>query len=158
MSIEIERKFTVNKSKLILSGKFSHIIQGYLSYNNKNSVRVRQFDDKAFLAIKSGNDILIRDEYEYQINIKDAGYMFKYLCLYQLIEKKRYEIVFSNHIWLVDVFDKQNKGLMVAEIELKSKYEEFVCPEWVLNEVTNKPRYYNRNLAKYPYSLWGSKE
>ncbi len=154
--MEIERKFIVNKSKLTLNFEGSHIIQGYLSDNDKNSVRVRQKDDKAYLTIKSAQDILVRDEFEYLINFEDASYMLKYLCLYTLIEKTRYDIEFCGHAWVVDIFNKENKGLVLAEIELNSENENFERPEWLLEEVTDNVQYYNHYLAKYPFSNWNS--
>jgi adenylate cyclase len=46
---------------------------------------------------------------------------------------------------------------VVAEIELDSEDEQFDIPEWVLEEVTPDPRYYNMNLTVNPFSQWKEK-
>ncbi|MCH8981484.1 adenylate cyclase, partial [candidate division KSB1 bacterium] len=47
-----------------------------------------------------------------------------------------------------------NRGLIVAEIELQSEDEPFEKPEWIGEEVTADPRYFNSNLVTKPYSTW----
>jgi len=42
----------------------------------------------------------------------------------------------------------------VAEIELESEDQSFDKPEWVGEEVTGDPRYYNSSLIKEPYAQW----
>ena len=56
--------------------------------------------------------------------------------------------------WEVDVFEGENEGLVMAEIELSSEDEEFTLPEWAVEEVTGDKRYYNAYLAKTPYKSW----
>jgi len=56
--------------------------------------------------------------------------------------------------WEVDEFFGENEGLIVAEVELQSEDQLFDRPEWVTEEVTTAPRYYNANLIKNPYSRW----
>ena len=154
MGVEIERKFLVDDSKIILPSNGSHIIQGYLTDNNKNSIRVRRIDKQAYITIKSAKNTTIRAEFEYPITSNDANYMLKYLCLNSLIEKTRYKIHCHGHDWCIDKFEADNKGLMIAEIELGSKREHFKHPEWLLNEVTENDRYYNSYLAKHTFSTW----
>ena len=38
------------------------------------------------------------------------------------------------------------KDLIIAEIELASEDEQFEKPDWLGEEVTGDPRYYNANL------------
>ena len=52
-------------------------------------------------------------------------------------------------------FYDENKGLVVAEIELADENEDFVAPEWVGQEVSDDLRYYNVNLVKNPFNEWG---
>ena len=156
MKLEIERKFKVNDSKLTLLNSGDHIVQGYLSDNNKNSIRVRRINDDAYLTIKNSDTAMVRSEFEYPINLDEANYMLKYLCLNLLIKKTRYKINFNQHVWFVDKFEADNKGLVLAEIELGSINESFEPPEWLLEEVTNNSRYYNSCLAKHPFSKWAS--
>lgn len=56
--------------------------------------------------------------------------------------------------WEVDIFSGTNNGLILAEIELDSEEEEIILPDWIDNEVSDDPRYYNANLAKQPFSKW----
>ena len=43
---------------------------------------------------------------------------------------------------------------MVAEIELQAEDEAFERPDWLGEEVTDDPRYFNANLVKSPYATW----
>ena len=54
----------------------------------------------------------------------------------------------------VDEFFGVNEGLIVAEVELQSEDQEFVKPEWVGEEVSGDPRYFNSNLVNHPYTTW----
>lgn len=54
----------------------------------------------------------------------------------------------------MDEFLGENAGLVVAEIELASVDEPFEKPEWIGEEVSGDPRYYNSNLVAHPYSEW----
>lgn len=51
-----------------------------------------------------------------------------------------------------------NKGLLLAEVELNSEDEEFEKPSWVKEEVTFNQKYYNEYIALHPYREWGKKE
>jgi len=93
-------------------------------------------------------------EYEYEIPVEDANVLLDELCEKPIIEKNRYKIEFAGFIWEVDEFFGENKGLIVAEIELESEDQQFEKPEWVGDEVSGDPRYFNSNLIKNPYSSW----
>jgi CYTH domain-containing protein len=54
----------------------------------------------------------------------------------------------GNHTIEVDVFHEKNEGLVIAEIELTSDDEYFEKPDWLGEEVTGLPQYYNANLIK----------
>jgi adenylate cyclase len=56
--------------------------------------------------------------------------------------------------WEVDVFGGENAGLVIAELELASEDDAFAKPAWVLDDVSDDPRYYNSNLVKTPFSRW----
>ena len=60
----------------------------------------------------------------------------------------------AGKIWEVDVFAGENKGLVMAEIELESEDEPVELPPWVGEEVTGDPRYRNTSLVDEPYSHW----
>lgn len=93
-------------------------------------------------------------EYEYEIPVEDANVLLNELCEKPIIEKNRYKIEFAGFIWEVDEFFGENEGLVVAEIELKSEDQQFEKPEWVGDEVSGDPRYFNSNLINNPYSSW----
>ena len=58
------------------------------------------------------------------------------------------------HIFEVDVFQGENQGLIVAEVELSTEDESFDKPAWIGEEVTGNVKYYNSMLVKSPYSSW----
>jgi len=146
---EIERKFLVKGEFIHQAKEKTSIIQKYLSVDKEKSVRIRIAGDRAFLSVKSsirGNSI-IRNEWEFPISVSDAKEIMK-ICLPGKIEKTRYIVPSGHHIFEVDVFHDKNEGLIIAEIELSSENEYFDRPEWLGEEVTGKPEYYNANLIK----------
>jgi CYTH domain-containing protein len=76
------------------------------------------------------------------------------LCEKPIIEKIRYEVEFENNIWEIDVFDGVNKGLVVAEVELSDENQNIRIPNWIGEEVSHEPKYYNAALIKMPFSKW----
>jgi adenylate cyclase len=80
--------------------------------------------------------------------------MLDTLCKRPLIEKVRYTLRVGSHTWEIDVFEGDNAGLVIAEIELRREDEAFEKPEWVGEEVTDDPRYFNSNLVANPYRTW----
>jgi len=76
------------------------------------------------------------------------------LCENGVIDKIRYNVMFENHLFEVDVFSGENEGLIVAEIELQSENETFTKPNWLGDEVTTEEKYYNAYLSNYPYTNW----
>ncbi len=65
-----------------------------------------------------------------------------------------YLVSYSGVTWEVDVFEAENAGLVIAEIELASENEKIALPPWVKLEVTDDPSYYNANLIRYPFKNW----
>lgn len=162
MGIEIERKYLVNQivwqtHKAKLQEQFSDLgqqyCQGYLPTSNQTTVRVRTVGDRAYLTIKSKNQGLKRSEYEYSIPLQDAQEMLANLCAQPLITKIRYQISHQNLLWEVDEFLGENRGLIIAEVELTDQKQQIPLPDWIDREVTD-PKYFNSNLIKYPYSQW----
>lgn len=154
MGIEIERKFLVHKEKLFDIPAGTHIRQGYLSSSNETCVRIRVLQGNAYLTIKDSSNELSRLEFEYSIPSHDATYMLEHLCTQPIIEKTRVNILDNGRTWEVDIFEGDNQGLIIAEIELSHEEEVFKKPEWLAEEVTGDPRFYNINLVKHPYRLW----
>lgn len=154
MGIEIERKFLVEKNKLPKLSEGYAIKQGYIQTAGVNTVRVRIRDNEAFLTLKSSSQGSKRLEFEYPIPLDDAQDILENLCQRPFIDKKRHLILHEGHTWEIDIFKGENKGLIVAEIELESEDESFTMPEWVMLEVTEDKRYANSNLIKNPYCSW----
>jgi len=148
MPIEIERKFLVKNLDFIKDSSSKKLIeQGYLSKDPNRIVRVRIIDNKGFLTFKgkSFDGGTSRVEIEKEISIKDANELMK-LCIPIIIRKVRYIINKNNLIFEVDVFQEHNKGLIVAEVELDSKKEKIIKPNWLGKEVTGIKKYYNSQL------------
>jgi adenylate cyclase len=75
-----------------------------------------------------------------------------------LIDKHRNYIKHDGFVWEVDEFLGDNKGLIVAEIELPDADAVFERPAWCGAEVTDKIRYYNLALAERPFAQWTAEE
>ncbi|WP_018952403.1 CYTH domain-containing protein [Thioalkalivibrio sulfidiphilus] len=155
MGLEIERKFlVVGESWKKSVSRRIHFRQGYLCGNRHASIRVRVTDEDARLNIKSATLGVEREEFEYSIPPEEARRMLEALCEGPLIEKTRHFVEHQGHVWEVDVFEGRNEGLIVAEIELTASDEVFERPDWVGEEVSHDPRYYNTSLVKHPFSEW----
>jgi len=63
-------------------------------------------------------------------------------------------VTVGSHHFEVDVFDGDNQGLIVAEIELSDPEQVFEKPAWLGAEVTGDQKYYNASLSQHPYKDW----
>jgi CYTH domain-containing protein len=153
---EIERKFLVESTDFIKESIVNNrIVQGYLNSNPDRTVRVRIKGNKGFLTIKGkGNESgTTRFEWEKEIPVTEANQLLA-LCEEGVIDKIRYEIPFGKHLYEVDVFEGDNTGLIIAEIELNDENESFEKPNWLGAEVTGDERYYNAFLSNSSYKNW----
>ena len=150
--VEIERKFLVKNNHFTSEAQNqSNIKQGYLSTDPERTVRVRIREDRGYLTIKgvSNSSGISRLEIEQEINKEKAEALFS-LCLPFCIDKTRYEILHQGHLWEVDIFHGKHQGLVLAEIELAAEDEVFEKPDWLGQEVTADPKYYNSYLSQHP--------
>ena len=155
MGVEIERKFLVrNRDWFARIYSSARIRQGYLVNERDLSVRVRTAGNEAWLTIKGPARGMSRPEFEYPIPRADAEQMLNNLCRKPLIEKTRYWLHHDDHTWEVDVFEGDNAGLVIAEVELGTTDEAVDLPPWAGTEVTDDPRYLNANLVTRPYRQW----
>ncbi len=160
MGTEIERKFLVtgdawrNRVSRSLT-----MVQGYLAGPPaaRCSVRVRVAGDDAWLNIKSAQDGIERDEYEYPIPVADAQRMLDTLAG-DVVAKRRHYIDVDDDTFEIDEFEGASAGLVVAEIELDAVDATFARPAWLGREVSHLARYYNLNLSTHPYSRWSTAE
>lgn len=158
MAIEIERKFLVAGDGWRAGAHGLVIRQGYICSHRDKVVRVRIFGGDAFITVKGEKSGLARAEYEYPIPLADAAEMLDGLCQRPLVEKTRYAVDHAGTEWVVDVFEGDNAGLTVAEVELTSEDEAVALPPWLGREVSADPRFLNVNLAARPFATWPAAE
>ncbi|MGM0595128.1 MAG: CYTH domain-containing protein [Pseudomonadota bacterium] len=155
MATEIERKFLVTDARWRdAANGGTRFRQGYIVGAERASVRVRIEGERANINIKSATLGVRRLEYEYPVPLNEAEEMLDALCEKPQIEKTRYLVPHGDHTWEVDVFEGENAGLVVAEVELAHEDEALELPPWVGEEVSHDTRYYNVCLVKHPYRNW----
>ncbi|MCR4664657.1 MAG: CYTH domain-containing protein [Paludibacteraceae bacterium] len=158
---EIERKFLVtDDSYKQLSSDCIPISQGYLSLNERCSVRVRRWGDKGFITVKSHivQNQFSRYEWEKEIPANESDQLLA-LCLPGKIEKKRWLVPLPDGLTCeVDEFFGLNQGLVMAEIELTSENQPYSRPDFLGKEVTGDPRFFNSYLLNHPYITWNKNE
>ncbi|MBP3200364.1 MAG: CYTH domain-containing protein [Lachnospiraceae bacterium] len=158
-NLEIERKFLVKKDSIpynLKNLKSKKIIQGFIYFNP--AIRVRRVDNEYFLTIKSKPNNykeygdLVRNEYEISIGKNAFNDLLK-LCVGKILYKRRYYIPYKygkkTYIIELDIFEKDFKGLIYAEIEfenVKNAYK-IKVPDWFFKEVTNIRKYKNTELS-----------
>lgn len=155
MGVEIERKFLVVGESWRDLGEGVVYRQGYLASRDGVTVRVRVAGEAGYLTLKGATQGISRAEYEYVIPLADAIELLDTLCDRPLIEKTRYRIHWDGLLWEVDEFMGANQGLILAEVELTDAEQLVNLPDWVGQDVSHDPRYFNVSLAKYPYGEWG---
>lgn len=148
--MEIERKYLVTSDsyKQMAVARY-HICQGYISREKTGTVRIRITDDKAYLTIKGkpAAGHFARYEWEKEIDIQEAKELIQ-LCQGTIIDKTRWIVPAAEDglKWEIDEFHGKHEGLTLAEIELTSEEQEVEKPDFVGNDVTSDPRYYNANM------------
>ena len=157
MAIEIERKFLLRSDDWRpLVTDCVRLRQAYLAQDGGLSTRVRIVDtSSATLTIKSRKAGLRRLEFEFPIPLVEAEAL---LSLRQgaSIEKVRHHVPWHGLRWEIDVFEGDNAGLTVAEIELAHERDHVEMPAWLSVEITGQERYYNSRLARQPYRVWAA--
>jgi CYTH domain-containing protein len=158
MAREIERKFLVRQAAWHPDpARGTRYRQGYLSTEPARVVRVRAAGEHGYLTIKGLTRGIERSEFEYEIPLRDAHAMLDTLCVRPLVEKTRFREEVGGLMWEVDVFDGENAGLVMAEVELPSPDTPISAPPWLGDEVSHDERYFNSNLARNPYREWGKR-
>ena len=156
MSVEIERKFLVKNTNFKQeSFHEKHIKQGYLNSDKNRTVRIRIANDKAFMTIKGKSNAAGTTRFEWEKEIKkEEAEGLLLLCEPSIIEKTRYLVRADHHTFEVDEFYGDNKGLVIAEVELNDENEKFTKPDWLDEEVTGDAKYYNSSISKLPFKDW----
>lgn len=153
MGLEIERKFLPRDDGWRAGPPGERLVQGYLSRDPARTVRVRIAGERAFLTIKGPTLGASRAEFEYPVPPADAQAMLA-LCDGPVIDKIRHLREHGGLLWEVDEFLGDNRGLVVAEVELASEDQRFEPPPWLGSEVTGDVRYYNAHLSVHPFTRW----
>lgn len=155
---EIERKFLVDKNKLPQLPEGARMTQGYLAFDPTVRVRTEEGPGdkrKAYITIK-GSGMLGRDEFEYDVPFEEASQMLK-LAHASVVSKTRYRLPLPDQPdlkWEIDLFEGDNAGLVVAELEIPDEDFDYPKPEWLGKEVTEDPAYKNASLAQHPFNGW----
>ena len=130
-----------------------------------------------FLTVKGKQEGLSKTEVEVPIaigplNLDSIENLFE-MCEGNIIEKTRFKIPYHpapkdmseeeydrlramNLQWEIDIFDGDNSGLILVEIELPSEDVEIDIPSWVGEEVSTDFNYSNSYLAQHPFTSWGA--
>ena len=151
---EIERKFLVLNNDFMNDSYENYAIkQGFISNDPERVVRIRIARNKGFLTIKGKNIGIERLEWEKEIAIKEAEILLT-LCKKPILDKTRFLVNFHSFIYEIDVFNNENHGLIIAELELENSNQPFEKPLWLGKEVSDDNRYYNSNLIENPFNNW----
>lgn len=161
MGVEIERKFLVRGETWRAGIARSEAMeQGYLAQSDSAgfgfpgcSVRVRRAGESAHLNIKSREAGAKRLEFEFAIEPAMGSALLLAFCR-QRIVKSRHHTTHAGAHWEIDVFEGDNAGLVVAEIELGAIDQQVLRPEWAGIELTHEPRFYNSALVSAPFATW----
>lgn len=145
MATEIERTFLVIESELPKLGTPVHIEQAYLSDSPCTRIRLKTRDGcaVAFFTVK-GPGLVERAEIECEFPTDKAKLILSEGLWQCALAKNRYE----RGAWEIDEFLGEHEGLWLAEIELKSRKEQFDLPDWLGPEVSEDPRFSNLALAR----------
>lgn len=160
---EPERKFLVtNEAWKATSSLYGPIYQGFIEAKDPTKViRIRTKQDEAWATFKgpAPEGSIERPEFEVPMPLSYAKAMLETFCDGGFVQKTRHRIPFEGRTWEVDVFEGENAGLIMAEVELHGEPDAKVnLPSWAGREVTHDPAYHNVNLAKRPYSRWSKDE
>ena len=158
MKMEIERKFLVRDDSWRTSAAGILFRQGYLPSGDHCVIRVRTMGSVSVLTIKGRTTGISRLEFEYEIPKADADQMLDLFCCRPLIEKTRFTVPYEGFRWEIDVFEGENVGLIIAEIELDSENQKFPLPDWIGRDVSNDPRFFNVNLVQNPFKNWKDRQ
>jgi adenylate cyclase len=154
---EIERKFVVEALPPGINleeMEGARIIQGYLANGSgRNTVRIRQKGDDDYTWTtkrKDGDSPMERTELECDITEEQFKTMWS-ATEGRRIRKTRYEIPYGDDAVIeLDVFEGDNAGHMIAEVEFQSLFEAefFTPPDWFGAEVTADNRYGNAHISR----------
>ncbi|MFQ9934079.1 MAG: CYTH domain-containing protein [Lachnospiraceae bacterium] len=147
--MEIERKYLICKDKLPVNySEYPCLIieQAYLC--REPVVRVRKQNNEYYLTYKS-KGLMEREEYNLPLTEESYNHLLK-KADGAIIKKKRYLIPLKPYTIELDVFQGKHEGLILAEVEFRSREEaeEFNPPVWFGEDVTFSSKYHNSTLSQ----------
>jgi CYTH domain-containing protein len=144
---EIERKFLVVgdwwRDQVV---RRERLVDGLLATSTGRKVRVRLYETRATVAIKTRRQARTRSEFEYEIPRADAERLLKAECGGRVVAKTRHFIPYAGFTWEVDVYEAPLDGVVLAEVELAAVDEDPPLPAWVGREVTEDPAFHKQRL------------
>ncbi len=147
--LEIEKKFLVDLNKIpfeLNDYQSDEIEQWYLFIDDQKEERIRHRWNRFYYTTKTWIwEVRWEDEHEIS---KDEFYCLWPKTLWFRLEKIRYLVPYKWYTIELDVYRGNLTWLSVAEIEFESKNEcdMFEYPDWFGEDVTDNPKYKNRNL------------
>ncbi len=158
---ERERRFIVSDPSIVGSWPWVRITQAYLWSAGGYAARVRLIervdedgelvDVDATYAIKGPRVGDERFEVEDHLPDFDVARDIIRLCG-QVVVKRRYQVI-DREAWDVDVFEGENEGLIIAELE-GTEGRDVRRPEWCDSEITVRDEFNNESLALNPWRRW----
>ncbi|MCX7818509.1 MAG: adenylate cyclase [Kiritimatiellae bacterium] len=158
MPVEIERKFVARPTAVPMRARPLRIRQVYLWLKSGGIARVRMAGGRAWLAVKRDRRGPARTEIEAEIPVELGRELLGLAAASAPVVKRRYRRRYRGRQWEVDVFEGANRGLILAEVELRRASDAVALPPWVVREVTLDPRFANVSLAVRPFGQWPAAE
>ena len=149
MAIEIERKFLVaDQGWRNLATKSQRLRDGLIAHSDGHKVRVRTYQNRATLTVKSIPTASVRAEFEYEIPTADAEELLAHHCSLPVLEKIRHYVPYQGFTWEIDVYEGLLGGVIIAEVELAHADITLPIPGWIGREVTSDPAYRKFNMVQ----------
>ena len=147
MAREVERKFLVRDDRWrVASMRQQRLTDGFVATTDTHKVRIRTYDARATVAIKTVRIGVEREEFEFPIPLDEARDLLAHHCGGRVLEKVRHYVIFDGLTWEIDVYEGVLSGIILAEVELPEVDAVFTSPPWIGQEVTFDPDYRNTNL------------
>jgi len=148
MAIEIERKFLLADESWRSDVTHSErLTDGLVAVTAGRKVRVRIYENRATLTVKSKEVAGARAEFEYEIPKDDALEPLEKHCS-DVIVKTRHYIPVQGFGWEIDEYDGHLAGIIIAEVELPSPDVSPPLPKWAGEDVTGRPEYKKAEMLR----------
>lgn len=165
--LEFERKFLIDHQTIHIPSTSTkeHIDQWYNANDDVDSGRCERVRKTTNLVTgvvsfthttKDRINDTTRHEYEVELDAESFNLILNnpHNSWYKL-SKVRFTFISEGNTvpWEVDIFEGDNVGLCIAEIELSHPDDPIVLPKWISHEITSDMRYTNVQLARVPHPV-----